>query len=168
MKSSFIKSKIKNEDLKDLHALSFKYVLNESIVLWQLSQVFLLGNTVLSGFIVAILSPNANHNNLGIFLLASMGILVSILWLFSYSRTSKYYEFRIAQAKQREPKNWMLFNEDGEYFSQGDTLEIEGKRHSFWLWRLSSLLIIKILAVMFVIFYLIVIVFFVFNFKFGF
>jgi len=163
MKSLFDRKKIKTGKETDreikLHELSFNYVMNESTVLWQLSQVFLLGNTILSGFIVTILTKTNIENNLTIIFLSIIGIIISLLWLFSYARTSKYYEFRIAQAKQREPKSWMLFNEDGENFSQGDTIEIDCKKYSFGIWRLSSLWIIKILAIIFTIFYLAIIIF---------
>lgn len=161
MKSEFDAKKIKPKDKNKLYELAFSYVLNETQVLWQLSQVFLLGNTVLSGFVVTILTKPKQDiaNDITIYFLSGMGIIVSFLWLFSYARTSKYYEFRIAQAKQREPEHWMLFNGDGENFSEGATIEIDCKKYNFGIWRFGSLLLVKILAWMFIAFYLLIIIF---------
>ncbi len=153
-KSLFEKKNIKkiSEEEIRLYEAASSSVLNETLVLWQLSQVFLLGNTFLIGFI-GIIFEKAN-DKIAIISLSIIGLSISILWFFSFVRISKYYEFKIAQAKQREPDGWMLLREDGENFSEGDSVKINDRKYSVGLSRLSNLTIVKFLIFIFVIFYL--------------
>ena len=146
--------KISEEETR-LYEAASSNVLNETLVLWQLSQVFLLGNTFLIGFIGIIFERT--NDKTALIPLSIIGLLISILWFFSFMRISKYYEFKIAQAKQREPDGWMLLREDGENFSEGDSVKINDKKYSVGLGRLSNLAIVKILILIFMIFYLYII-----------
>ena len=171
MKSNFDKNKIKIEknleERMKLYELAHAAVLSEANVLWNSSQVFLVANSFLAGFIGTNLTGFSIHTNtIGIFLLSVLGITISTLWFLSYGRTSKYYKFRIAQAREREPEGWMLLNGDAKEFSEGGTIEIkeinkfnkviEQKYYFRFYERLSSLWIVRILAIGFIIFYAII------------
>lgn len=145
-----------------LFELSFQYVLYEAQVLWQLSQVFLVGNSFLAGLIGTTLT-NGEVDSPWIFSLSILGMVISILWLLAYTRTYNYYKFRIAQATQREPEGWMLFTDDGKYFSKGEPLIVEGTRHSFGIGIFSNQHIVRLLIATFIIFYAIVAVQFITN-----
>ena len=155
MKSEFDPNKIEKagSNKAKLFELSVNYVLNDAEILWQSSHLFLLGNSILAGFIGTTIIGGIARN-WETFLLSSLGFLISVLWLLSYIRLSNYYKFRIDQAKQREPKGWMLFNEDGLHFALGEPIIIKGKRHSFDLGAFSNLLIVRVMAILFVLFYL--------------
>jgi len=154
MESEYKKLKPKEE--KEAYERAHAAVLNETQILWQLSQVFLLANSFLAGFIGTNFIDGKIKDSAGVFALSFIGFIISVLWWLSYTRTSNYYKFRIAQAKQREPKNWKLYKRDGELFSQGIKIEIEGKSYGFGMGKLSSLWIIRILAWVFIIFYCII------------
>lgn len=150
MKSLFDKKKIDSVKASDtrevkLYELSMNYVLQEAQLLWQSSQLFLVANALLVGFISGI-----EDNKIIIVLLSLIGIAVSFLWLLSYTRTLNYYRFRIDQAKQREPEGWMLFNGDGNAFSKGESIIINGSRHTFGIGKLSNLIIVRILVSLFI------------------
>lgn len=91
--------------------------------------------------------------NPSIFFLAILGLLISILWLLSYIRLSSYFKFKIAQAKQREPDNWMLLKEDGEAFADGVSIRIGRDTHNFGIGKYSNLAIVPVMVILFMIFY---------------
>lgn len=171
MKSAFDKNNIKiqkdKQEAMKLYELAHSTVLSESHVLWNSSQVFLLANSFLAGFIGTNLTGATVRSDIaGMLLLSILGIIISSLWFLSYGRTSKYYKFRIAQARQREPEGWMLLGGDTKKFAEGESIDIEEKnvrdqievqKYFFKFYeRLSSLWIVRILAICFIIFYTIV------------
>ena len=142
---------------KEIYEKAHSTVLNETHTLWHLSQVFLVANTFLAGFIGTNFNEiNTNSNNVGFFLISIIGFIVSVLWLLSYSRISNYYKFRIAQAKQREPEGWMLYKEDAYFFSEGIKIQIDDRSYGLGIGKLSNLWILNLLPVVFIIFYCIV------------
>ncbi len=155
MRSGFSNKKIDKKDTISLFKIAHANVLAEQQLLWQSSQLFLVANSFLVGFIGTSLTNSLKNNKFGILLLSIIGIIISILWLLSYTRILNYYKFRIAQAKQREPKDWMIFNGDGEAFSKGESIMINGGRYTFGIGKLSNLIIVRILVGLFIVFYLI-------------
>lgn len=148
MKSQFDEKKIEkaSNGKLELFKLAHASVTTEAHLLWQSSELFLVANTLLAGFI----STNLQRNTIIICLLSFVGIVVSMLWLLSYTRMLNYYKFRIAQAKQREPEGWMLFKEDGEAFSKGESIMINGSRYTFGIGKFSNQIIVRILVSFFI------------------
>ena len=127
MKSEFDPDKIEKAEPNKakLFELSVNYVLNDAEILWQSSHLFLLGNSILAGFIGTRIIGGIMRN-WETFILSSLGFLISVLWLLSYIRLSNYYKFRIDQAKQREPEGWMLFNGDAQEKEKQKEVFFEG------------------------------------------
>lgn len=148
MRSLFDKKEFKKDKYKiNLYKLALSNAMNEGHILWQSSQSFLLANTIITGFISQAVFDN-NHElilkyNLGIFFLAIVGLLITLLWYGSYERRSNYYKFRIAQARQREPDNWNLVRGDGKYFAEGDSIEmtVDGNKEKYNLGIFGSIAI---------------------------
>jgi hypothetical protein len=163
MKSLFDKKKIKWDKIGDaemkLYELSHAQVFYEAQAIWNSSNIFILSNTFLAAFIGTNFTNNTATSHVGIIILSILGILLSCLWFLTASRTANYYRFRLAQAKQKEPEGWMIFNGDGENFADGDSIEIEMKRHNVKIWfnivslQLGNLTIIKTLSATFIVFY---------------
>lgn len=142
MLSQFSKNKIlkrksvgNKEEIEKLYEQTLNLLQMDAQVLWQSSEVFLLANTILFAFIAPhILNSKTNQlqfvPNLGTWVLALMGLIISIFWFFTYRRTSNYFKFHIAQARQREPEGWDLMNGDGKLFSEGNKIEILGKKYN--------------------------------------
>lgn len=155
MKSKY--KKLAGKEEKEAFERAHATVLTETHTLWHLSQVFLVANTFLAGFIGTNFKDiNTTDNKIGFFLISIIGFIISVLWFFSYSRISNYYKFRIAQAKQREPEGWMLYKEDSYFFSEGIKINIDDRSYGLGIGKLSNLWILKLLPVVFGIFYSIV------------
>lgn len=160
MKSKFSKSNFSVKEQQEIYSFAHNAVLNEALVLWQSSNVFLIANTILSAAIglgffnkkEALFQPDPTLAFLSI-----IGFIISILWWGSYRRTANYYKFRMAQATQREPDRWYLFVEDGKNFSKGDTIEIDGEEYNVGIGRFfKNHWVVTILATLFAILYLVV------------
>lgn len=151
--SEFNINDIKEEDRGKLYELSHTFVIHEAQAIWNTSQLFLVANT----FLAAIIGTNFTSNNEVRFYLSLLGMAISLLWLASCIRTTKYYRFRIAQARQREPKGWMLLDGDAKNLADGDTIEIGCKKYSLRLpilgTNLSNLYIVVLLIISFLVFY---------------
>lgn len=161
MKSLFNKDKIKPRDKVDLYKLAHQTVLNEAHILWQSSNIFLVANTLLAAFIGSgLLDPEKNiiyKPNPSLFLLSIIGLFISVLWWGSYRRTSNYYKFRMAQATQREPEGWNLFDGDGKNFANGDMVEIGTEKYNLGAGKIfRNHRVVTALAILFIVLYLIV------------
>lgn len=142
MKSQFSKNKILKkkrsnnaEELEKLYERTIDLLSMDAQVLWQSSEVFLLANTILFAFITPHIFDLTTNQlltkpNPAIWVLSILGLIVSVFWYFSYRRTSNYFKFHIAQAREREPEDWHLMNGDGKSFSEGTRIEIFEKKYS--------------------------------------
>lgn len=101
--------------------------------LYQVSQVFILTNTVILGFVLPkIIDNNGNivvKFSSGYFLLSLVGLTVSFLWFLSYRRISKYYNFRLAQLRALEPNGWNIYAGDGFNIASGKDVTISGYKY---------------------------------------
>lgn len=160
MKSKFLKSNFSLKKQQEIYHFAHNAVLNEALILWQLSNVFLVANTILStaiglGFFNKKGNPFVPDPILAF--LSIVELIISILWWGSYRRTANYYKFRMEQAVQREPDKWCLLAEDGKYFSKGDTVEIDGKEYNVGVGRFfKNHWVVTVLASLFAILYIIV------------
>ena len=88
----------------------------EADVIWNYSQVYILANTVIIGFLAqqAMISVERLFVAVG-------GFLISFVWLASSERRWGWYNFRMTQAKSYEKKieKFELLNGQAELFSEG-------------------------------------------------
>lgn len=168
MESQFKPNKIEKltSSKLELYKLALQKEMNEGQIMWQSSQGFLIANTIIFGFISQIIFKNDKQinftPNFGIFSLAFLGFIVCILWLGTYMRRSNYYKFRMAQARQREPKDWYLVKDEGRFFAEGDTIEIEGEKYNLGIGRIfktSHIIIVFISLFMLMYFIFLIIAF---------
>lgn len=162
MKSLFKKELIPVKEREKLYELALKNSMHEGAVLWDSSQIFLIANTIITGFITNGLFDEKKKFIYGpnppIFVICILGLIISFVWLCTYQRRSNYYKFRATQVRQREPENWNLMEGDGKNFADGDTIEIDGEKLNLGLGKyLRPNKAISILIGLFIVIYLIVI-----------
>jgi hypothetical protein len=144
--------KLTEQEKEAVFAQAMNLVINESDNLWQISNIFLIGNSL----IAAIISDNLfdkTESPWGIVSIALIGLIITIIWLFSIERSRKYYLFRIAQARQREPEKWMLMNGDVEHFSEGLTVEMKGKKYNRGIGIFSNIVLVRAVVIVFIVFF---------------
>ncbi|OGG03959.1 hypothetical protein A2W14_05855 [Candidatus Gottesmanbacteria bacterium RBG_16_37_8] len=153
-----------NKENLEYYSYLYKLVLHESKAVWDTGQLFLLSNAFLAAIIGTNFGNNSNdwRNQFIFWLLALLGLVISLLWLLSFNRTKNYYHFRMAQAKKMEKNLFEIFSGDGERIANGESIKINGKEYSLKICclNLSSLTIVNIVIFVFIIFYLIVCVLF--------
>lgn len=115
---------------KDFYLAALDYVKYEGQLFWQAFEALLLAHTVFLAFLLqaAFGTQQIPDFQLGTFLGGIVGFLLCIPWATVYSRSSAYYVFRIAQAKEKEPTGWELLKGAGERFSAGEKVQV-GDRH---------------------------------------
>lgn len=129
-----------NEENKseDRYQSALEQVRYEGQLLWQIFGSFLLAHTVFLAFLLQSTlgrEPIVGYHPGG-FLAAVVGLLLCIPWAASYLRSSAYYIFRMAQAKEAEPCGWNLIKGDGEKFAAGEKVTIGGEPYQIgWLPR---------------------------------
>ena len=114
------------------------HVRYEGQLLWQIFGAFLLAHTVLLSFLLrsAFRSEGSGYQP-AVFIAGSLGLFLCLPWLATYLRSSKYYEFRMAQAREAEPKEWNIIAGEGEAFSAGCQVRIGNKCYCIcWLGRI--------------------------------
>lgn len=146
------------------YRLYYDLVLHESKAVWDTGQLFLVANT----FLAAILTTNLpdlstrvdTTKSITFFALIVLGFLISVLWLFSFKRTKKYYYFRMAQARKFEngEKSELpqVFSGDAYDLANGSRKIVEGEKYDlkvFGIIDLSSLKIVEIVIWLFILFY---------------
>ncbi|MES2654266.1 MAG: hypothetical protein V4620_01685 [Bacteroidota bacterium] len=109
----------------------------EGQIAWQMNILFVALNvgigTIIGDFLFDL---NTHYKLLSVFSFA--GIFINIAWLGTFKRNNKYYHFRMAQAREAEPKSWELLRARGYNFSKGHEIiiaseEIESKDKSHQL-----------------------------------
>ena len=152
---------MKKEDLElEKYKLLSTVVLHESKAMWETSQLFLFSNTILATILGADIFGRIQHASKIIFwLLPLLGLLISVLWFFSYNRTSRYYKFRMAQARNIEPKDFHIFEGIPNDIANGEIVHVNGKHYSVRVLgcNFRSLVIVNLIIISFIIFYLLII-----------
>ena len=149
-----------NEENKseDRYQSALEQVRYEGQLLWQIFGSFLLAHTVFLAFLLqsALGREQIVGYHLGAFFAALVGLLLCIPWAASYFRSSAYYIFRMAQAKEAEPSDWNLIKGDGEKFAAGYKVTIGKESYRVgWLARvLRTQRSVPLLIVFFVMVYL--------------
>lgn len=100
---------------------------------WQMNILFIALNV---GLATVIGDKGFEKNSLLLMFMSFVGIIINLYWLWTFNRNSKYYNFRMAQARAAEPKHWNLLAVNGYLFSKGEkilvedgTLNVEDRSH---------------------------------------
>ncbi len=120
------------------YEFAFNQVLNEGNLVWNSSTIFLLANTFIIGFMSQQIDRGFSFfsfkGNSTLFMLAVMGFLTSLIWLFAFRRRWKWYELRMAQAsskeevlKRRSGEGWTLLSGISKDFSDGHGVVFNGR-----------------------------------------
>ena len=157
------KTKEKSVKISDLYKLYFECTLHESKAIWDTSQIFLLANTFLASFIGSNIYKNTiediNHKIMYL-ALPLLGLAISLLWLTSFERIKKHYYFRMYQTKSLE-NDFQIFSGKAENLANGGVEIINVEKFDyklFGLLNLSSFVCLRIIIIVFMIFYLYLII----------
>lgn len=146
-------------DFESKYRLLYDLVLHESKAVWDTGQLFLIANTFLAA-IIGTAFPD-NHFSPIYFALLIIGLVISVLWHFSYQRTRSYYHFRIEQAKQFEKNNgFEVFSGDAEILASGGRVKVNNEYQDLKVYSINfpSLVILGLVIKLFIFFYLFTIV----------
>lgn len=142
----------------DKYQSAIEQVRYEGQLLWQIFGTFLLAQTVFLAFLLqsALGREPIVGYHLGNFFAALVGLLLCVPWAASYLRSSYYYIFRMAQARESEPSTWNLIKGDGEKFAAGCEVTIGEKSYRVgWFARVfRTQYSVPLLIVFFVMIYL--------------
>lgn len=98
----------------------------EGQIAWQMNLLFIGLNVgigaVIGGFINEIV-----ENRISLSIFSIFGLIINVAWLGTFRRNNKYYHFRMAQARNAEPKEWKLLRKRGYKFSKGFKIIIDEK-----------------------------------------
>jgi hypothetical protein len=87
-------------------------------------------------------------------------LLLCIPWIATYLRSSAYYRFRMAQAREAEPPDWRLLKGAGEEFSAGKKVKVGANMYQLsWLartlgrkWSVPTMIVLFVLVYLSVVF----------------
>jgi len=106
-------------------------VKHEASLLWRIFGAFLLTHTVFLAISLGMALDGATllEWRLGTFSTGCIGLVLCLPWWASYRRSSAYYIFRMAQAREKEPIGWDLLDGIGKRFSEGEPVMVAGECH---------------------------------------
>lgn len=105
-------------------ALALKFY--EGQISWQMNVLF-VGLNIGIGTIIQNKLQNFVSGDFLLIIMSIVGITINFFWLGSFRRNNKYYHFRMAQAREAEPRNWNLLKNRGYKFSKGRKINIDGE-----------------------------------------
>lgn len=107
---------------KSSYEMAVQLLSYEGQIAWQMNVLFIGLNvgigTIIQGYLDKI---NTHYILVGAFSL--VGVIINIAWLGTFRRNNKYYNFRMAQAREAEPEGWRLLSDRGYRFSKGHEIE---------------------------------------------
>jgi hypothetical protein len=86
---------------------------------------FMLAATLLAGFLLTAIADG--HKGAAPIGGSIAGIILCGFWVAAYERHARSYDFRMALAREVEPRGWQLIRARGQTFSDGDPVTVEGK-----------------------------------------
>ena len=155
-KGNLMTEQISKEKLYEIAILQMRY---EGQLLWQRFAAFLTPHTIFLAFLLhAVSSQHLPLSSPGIFWAAIVGIALCVPWFAVYVRSSAYYKFRIAQAREAEPQGWELLAGNAEKFSAGELVQVRDRHRMPWLARkLRTEYSGQVMIIMFFIVYLVLV-----------
>lgn len=94
----------------------------EGQISWQMNVLF-VGLNIGIGTILQNKLESFQHQDWPTMIMSAMGLIINTIWLATFFRNNRYYEFRMAQARNAEPSGFSLVNGDGYDFSQGEEVK---------------------------------------------
>jgi len=148
-----------NDDNPNIQSylVAIEHARYEGQMLWQIFTAFLLAHTVFLAFLLqTAFVQQVGMFRPGVFIAGIVGLLLCIPWIATYQRSTAYYRFRMAQAREAEPTNYRLLKGVGEEFSTGKKVKVDQALHQLgWLARkLNTSRSIPALIVVFALVYL--------------
>jgi hypothetical protein len=97
-------------------------------LIWTVFESYMLTNALLLAFELSRPNINGTGWRLGDLGVALLGLSLSATWYAAHSRYSTYYKFRMAQAKEIEPRAWRFLRDRGESLARGCEVTIENQQ----------------------------------------
>lgn len=157
-----------NENIENTYRYLFDMTLHESKFAWDTGNVFLIANTILSGFVGAtfwelIKYPRIESRNF-LLVIAVMGLIFSFLWFSSLYRITmrqKYWmakivEFEINSRDKTTPK---LFSGDSKILADGGVVKVGCQKFDLKIFgkiHIPSQSALKCVILLYVAFYLLI------------
>ncbi|MDN3585657.1 hypothetical protein QWY86_03195 [Pedobacter aquatilis] len=137
----------------------------EGEMLWTILSVFLVVNTILLGFIGQYIATNqtsvTENGSWPCLIGALMGLVLCIPFYGTFVRNSKYYKFRMEQAKAYEDPLFPLLRKQAKKFSEGKKAKANGKEMKLnWIAReMANKVAASWMIVLFVLAYLSILIY---------
>ncbi len=96
----------------------------EGQIAWQMNILFIALNVGI-GTIIGVFLDNDTSNYWPLIILSFLGSIINVAWLGTFWRNNKYYSFRMAQAREIEPRKWRLVRGRGYRFSKGREIQLD-------------------------------------------
>lgn len=104
------------------NALNLAYY--EGQIAWPIKVLF-VGLNIGIGTIIQNKVDDPLHFDWVLFYMSATGVLMNLYWWGTFNRNNRYYNFRMAQAREAEPQHWQLVKKRGYDLSHGDKIIIE-------------------------------------------
>lgn len=118
----------KEEKELEMYKVAIDLVRFEGEMLWQINNAFMVVHTIFISFIAitgfSVTMENENLN-LPCFIGGILGIVLIVPWYGTFLRNSKYYHFRMAQAREIEPSGWDIIRGRAKQFADGKEVTID-------------------------------------------
>jgi hypothetical protein len=113
---------------RERYEAALQVVVYEGQLLWTVFGAFLLAHTVfLAVLLQGVGDARLPSNISGGFWPAVIGLFLCIPWITAYLYRSKWYNFRMAQARDAEPDGWNLVAGVAKEFADGHEVRIAGE-----------------------------------------
>lgn len=115
------------EDPAGRYASALQLVFYEGQISWQMNVLFVGLNIGIGTILQNKLYNFSSFDPLTI-IMSIIGLVINLFWLGTFMRNNKYYEFRMAQARNAEPKHFKLVDSDGYKFSNGEPVPMPDQK----------------------------------------
>ena len=110
----------------DKYRITVEFLKYEGTMLWQIFNSFFIANTIFIGFVSAFFVKNQSQSiNYSLLMISGIiGLMVAFFWLITFTGNSRWYYFRMKQAKKAESNvingndSWCLLTKEGEEFAR--------------------------------------------------
>lgn len=107
------------------YKIAIEMMKHENSILWQTYSIFTAANLILLGmFLKEIIITPFFSCQPNLFIISIVGLIFSAVWMFLVFRQVKYFELRMAQARNAEPPGWNILVNTGQRFSKGEQVTI--------------------------------------------
>ena len=108
------------------YKITLDFLKFEATTLWQIFNAFFVAHAIFIGFVSSSFIEGKNPNIILLLISGIVGFLLAILWFGTFHRNSKWYNFRMDQAKNAETalmnnstqNEWYLLNKKAGEFTK--------------------------------------------------